>query len=194
MTQRDFAHVATWHHPRKLIGFDLIKGLHDIAMHRTGQKNAYAYCAVQCDPDGNILPEFNPNTMRPIRDKHELRYGQLISRAISEAEALTARLEDSMTGTRNDVLRTLVKEAQTDGFKAWMLSAASLRRMIFPNSYDGHRRCDDVAYAYDRKDSACGKAVMLEGFRPRHIKRFLTHAEAMCPTICLDKITPALLI
>lgn len=178
-----------WHRPRKLIGFDLIKGLHDIAWSRIGQKYGYDHCAVQRDRDGTILAEFNLDTMRVIKDRDELTYSQLIHHAVDEAERIAVRLNDMSPEMRFERLNGLVKDAQKDGRIAWVLSAACLRRLIFPQSYSG-KRCDDVRYKFTAQDEACGKPIYLDSLQPNHVNRFLVHAERMCPTIPLATITP----
>lgn len=177
------------HHPRKLIGFDLIKGLHDIAWSRVGQKYAYEHCAVQRDRDGNILADFNLDTMRVIKTREDLSYGQLIHHAIDEAQRIAVRLGDMSPEMRFERLNGFVKEAGKDGRMAWVLSAACLRSLIFPQSYNG-KRSDDVRYKFIAKDEACGKPIYLDSLQPNHVNRFLTHAEQMCPTILLATITP----
>lgn len=181
--------VQVWHRPRKLIGFDLIKGLHDISRRRLGNKYAYDHCAVQRDRDGNILPEFNLDAMRMIRNRHELTYSHLIHHAVDEAEQIASRLNEMDPEMRFGFLNSLIKDARKDGRIAWVLSAACLRRLIFPQSYNG-KRCDNVHYTYTAKDEACGKPVQLDSLQPNHVKRFLSHAERMCPTISLETITP----
>jgi len=52
------------HRPRKLLGFDLIRGLQDLAHSRVGQQYAYYNCAVQKDRDGNISQALDLNAMK----------------------------------------------------------------------------------------------------------------------------------
>lgn len=183
------APARIWHHPRRLIGFDLIKGLHDIAQSRVGRKYAYDSCAVQRDRAGGILAEFKPDAMQVVKSREELTYGQLLQYAIDEAQRLAVRVRDLSPEMRFERLNGLVTDAQKDGRLAWVLSAACMRRLIFPKSY-ADKRCDDVRYVFAAGDGACGKPVCLESLRPNHVKLFLSHAEKMCPTIPLATFTP----
>jgi len=104
---------------------------------------------------------------------------------------MSVRLHDMDPGVRFGLLDGLVKDAHKNGRIAWLLSAACLRRLIFPASYrDNGKRCDDVRYSFDENDGACGKPVMLNSLSRRHVTRFLSHATLMCPTIQPEIITP----
>jgi hypothetical protein len=180
---------TVWHHPRKLIGYDLIKGLRDLAHSRVGNRYAYDYCTVQRAGDGNILPEFNLETMRISNSRDELTYSHLIEHAITDADRIAQRIKDMSPEMRFETLNGLLKDVRKDGRIAWVLSAACLRRLIFPQSYSD-KRCDNVRYHFDDKAGALGQRVFLDSLNPRHVERFLTHAERMCPTITLATITP----
>ncbi|MEP4247669.1 hypothetical protein [Tateyamaria sp.] len=178
-----------WHQPRKLIGYDLIKGLRDLAHSRVGNRYAYDHCAVQRAGDGNILPEFNLDTMRISNSRNELTYSHLIQHAITDADRIAHRIKDMSLKMRFETLNGLLKDVRKDGSIAWVLSAACLRRLIFPQSYS-EMRCDNVRYHFDDKGGALGQRVFLDSLNPQHVERFLTHAERMCPTIPLATITP----
>lgn len=175
--------------PRKLLPFDLIKGLQDMAWDKLGDRFAFEHCAVQRDRDGHILAEFDPNAMRLIENRVDQTYGQLVRYAIEEAERLSLRLAEWSPDMRFRLLGGYVKGAQTDGQLAWVLSAACLRRMIFPGSY-AKKRTDCVRYRYDPKDGACGKSLSLKALTPAGAKLYLSHARLACPTLPLDRIKP----
>ena len=127
--------------------------------------------------------------MRLAQSKDEITYTQLVQYAVDEAEQIATRLGRMDPEMRLSTLCRLVKEAQRDGRIAWVLSAACLRRYLFPASY-ADKRIDDVWYLYKETDSVCGKSVILDGLQPGRVKRFLTHATLMCPTIDPKTITP----
>lgn len=182
-------HSPRFHKPRRLIGPDQIHALRDLAKCHTGNLRAFDACVVQTTSDNRVSPDIDVSAMRLPQGSGDFTYDQLIDFSIGEAKRLRDRLDKMPRDQRLLHLDKLLRDAQKDGRVSWVLSAACLRKLIFPNSYDG-TRTDNVHYPYRPKDGACGKGIVLSGLTPNNIKRFLGYAKRMASTVPAETITP----
>lgn len=177
------------HQPRKMIGPDHIKCLRDLALSHSGQRNAFDGCIVPLMRGGMPATRIDVNKMREPKGPQELTYGALISHAITRACDLSRRIRKYSPYMQASMLDDYLRKAESDAFLMWTLSAASLRKLIFPGAYFG-KRCDGVRYCYNASDAACGTMLPLKSLTANDVSIFTGHARRLFPAIRPEAIKP----
>ena len=166
-------------YPRRQLGPDSIKSLRDISKQMTGDRFSYDGCRVQLDRYGNPAMTVSPEHMRWIGRDDSESYGHLISeKIIPTAEKIATELGGATQEARRAELQRLLRKAHKwDREVWWLLSAASLRSLLFPAAYtDGKRRIDNVRYVNRPKDFHNSRVIALPELSESSMRRFTESA------------------
>jgi hypothetical protein len=178
--------------PRRQIGPDVILMLRNFSLQHTGDRFAYDACRVQRNPFGGPMIEIDFANMETLTEDHPEAYGTFISRRIMpKAKLLAAHIAKQDISLRHWELQTLLKKARRQDSEAyWLLSAAPLRSLLFPNGYNkAGLRADRIVYRDHAGDwQNRGKAVYLEELTRASAQRFVDYANRITVGT-LDPIT-----
>lgn len=171
--------TTTTIYPRRQLGPDAIKNLRDISTQMTGDKFSYDSCRVQMDRYGNPALTVSPEHMKWVGRDNPESYGHMISmKVIPVAEKIATELEGvTREAQRAELQRLLRKAHKWDRGVWWLLSAASLRRLLFPAAYtDGKRRIDNVCYVNRPRDFHNSRVIALPELSESSVRRFTESA------------------
>ncbi len=181
--------------PRRQIGPDSILMLRNFSLQHTGDRFAYDHCRVQRNRFGGPAAEIDFGNLEALTLDHPDSYGTFLTRrVIPKAKLLAARIEKQDVSLQHWELQTLLKKSRREDSEAhWLLSAAPLRSLLFPNGYNKKGlRADRLVYrdhAGDRPHR--GKAIYLEVLTRASVRRFVEYASRMTHgTIDPSTITP----